>query len=162
MEKQTITEESEIHKEWAKEVAEMTMEKLLEFIRKLTNDYNHDYGTVCHAVACAAIAAAKAVMRTDACNGITGFQAGAIQWEIIKLWGLYPEGSNLRMIDYNDLLYPQYWYKFKAIKPSVWEETKKKAKKLLAVENYGSELVRKHWQSIVNDVVPFGLLVEES
>ena len=37
-----------------------------------------DYGTVCHAIALSAVA------RT-AQGGITGFQAGAVMWEFIKI-----------------------------------------------------------------------------
>ena len=74
---QQITEEMGIHKEWMKRARDMTMADLPEFLRELTEDYDHDYGTICHAIAAAAVAAAWSVERTPQ-GGITGFQAGAI------------------------------------------------------------------------------------
>lgn len=67
-EKKSITEQDKIHEEWYKEASEMTLENLPEFLRKLTEDYSHDYGTICHAISAAAAAAAWAVEKSP-CGG---------------------------------------------------------------------------------------------
>lgn len=151
-----ITEEMGVHKEWAKEVDGMSMEKLPEFLRKLTEDYEHDYGTICHAIACGAAATAKAINRSP-CGGITGFQAGAVMWEMIKLWGVFGDGP-LRMLCIDDMLYPQYEYKFTSIRKDQLEYLQERAKKLLA-ENHGVPRVRDHWHAIAAGKIPFGYAV---
>lgn len=157
---QTITEEMGIQKEWAKECDEMTLEKLPEFIRKLTQDYQHDYGTICHAIACGAIATAKAIDRSPA-GGITGFQAGCIQWQMIKLWGIFDKGP-LRMVQYNKMLYPQYESIFqKTISQSTWDYLQKEAKENLGKAFFGSVEVKAHWESIAAGKVPFGYSIKE-
>src|SRR5690349_20327046 len=73
--KTPITEESGEHKQWYVDAhaPEMTLETLPEFLRHLTEDYHHDYGTICHALAAGAIATAYAMDRSPQ-GGITGFQ----------------------------------------------------------------------------------------
>ena len=79
-----------------------------EFIKKLNDQYEHDYGTVCHAMAAVAVQAAKAFNDSEQ-GGITGFQAGAVMWEFIKRF-MHLEGP-MRLVQYNDMLYPQYFEK---------------------------------------------------
>ena len=55
--KQQITEEMKIHDGWYKEAKKQTVETLPEFVRHLTEDYSHDYGTICYAVEAGAIGA---------------------------------------------------------------------------------------------------------
>ena len=58
MEKKIITEGMHIQDEWYKETnSDMTTKKFPEFFRHLSEDYVHDYGTVCHAMAAVALAA---------------------------------------------------------------------------------------------------------
>ena len=126
-----IKEEDGIHKEWHKEAKEMTMEKLPEFIRKLTEDYGHDYGTIVHALTAGAIGTMWAMDRTPH-GGIAGFQAGCIMWQFIREWNKSGNKCGMALLDYDNLLYPQYEYKFdKAITPSAWEAIQKEAKKHL-------------------------------
>lgn len=51
MTKEPINETDGIHEQWMPVAQEMTMEGLPEFLRHLTEDYHHDYGTICHAIA---------------------------------------------------------------------------------------------------------------
>jgi hypothetical protein len=155
-----ISEEMGIHKEWMVEAKEMTVEKLPEFVRKLTEDYRHDYGTICHAIAAAAVAAAWAVERSPT-GGISGFQAGCVMWEIIRGWGAFggPD-SPLRIQNLDDLLYPQYRDKFTSISKEVWLRLKAKAAENLEGP-HGTDNVRAHWQSIVDGRVPFGFSVSD-
>lgn len=155
-----ITEESGVHKEWKVEVDDMTMEKLPAFLRKLTEDYDHDYGTICHAIAAGAIATAKAMNRTPN-GGITGFQAGCIMWQMAELWGVWDKGPK-RLLSYENLLYPQYSDKFRTIPRDTWEWAQAQAKEKLArddLENVSPNVV-KHWKSIALGNIPFGLKLE--
>jgi hypothetical protein len=153
-----ITESMNVHLAWYDEAKGMTLEELPSFLDRLQNFYTHDYGTICHAIAASAIATAWA-MNKGPQGGITGFQAGAVMWEFIRHWG------NLRgpitMMTYEDMLYPQFEHKYKTISQNTFDWMQEQAKNLLAEDAHASREVRKHWQSIVNGVVPFGYTIED-
>jgi len=161
--KTTITEEQKIHEEWYKEARKMTMEKLPVFLKKLMNDYNHDYGTICHALAAGAIATIWAMDRTVQ-GSITGFQAGCVMWSFIQYWNHENNQCGLKLIDYDKLLYPQYEDHFdKIISPDTWEQIKKTAlQKIKDKDEFVHPDVLAHWQSIVNDNIPFGFRVKQN
>lgn len=152
-----ITEEMHVHDAWYKEARDMTAEKLPEFVRKLSHDYDHDYGTICHAITAAAIGAAWSVERSPS-GGITGFQAGAVMWEFMRHWNRI-EGP-ARLLDYNDLLFPQMEHKFRCISPETWKDIQEKAKAKLSDTSGADTSVVAHWQSIADGNIPFGLQVE--
>jgi hypothetical protein len=158
--KTRITEEMGIHEEWYERAREMDQENLDDFINELINGYVHDYGTICHAIAAAGVAASYAIERSKA-GGITGFQAGAVKWEYLRNWDTSLQDKPLRMVDYSNLLYPQYRRDFTSIKKSTWEWVQKEAKNRLdelpESEFGASENVIKHWESIDDGEVPFGL-----
>jgi hypothetical protein len=157
MSKKQITEEDKVHEKWYEEARDMTPDKLPEFIRKLTEDYSHDYGTICHAVAAAAIGAAWSVDHSPA-GGITGFQAGCIMWSFIQKW--MSKDGPMRLVDYSNMLYPQYNHAFeKKINKDTWEWLQKEAKKNLKASPQAHENVVEHWQSIADGYVPFGYVV---
>lgn len=154
---EAITEAMGVHKAWYEDAKVQTVDTLPEFMRHLAEDYQHDYGTICHALAAVAIGAAWAMERTPQ-GGITGFQAGAVMWEFIRHWN--HSGDNpMRLIDFGDLLYPQCSHKFVTISSETWAWAQERAKTLLA-EGRGVPDVRAHWQSVANGVVPFGLTVD--
>lgn len=157
MERQKITE-SKAREEWMSEAKKQTLETPPAFLKKLTEDYEHDYGTICHAIAAAGIGAAWAVERTPQ-GGITGFQAGAIMWEMIEGWGVFGEGPK-RMTTFNDMLYPQYSRKFRSITPDTWAWLQNKAKENLKDPENVSPNVLAHWESVAAGEVPFGYRVE--
>ena len=160
-----ITEKDGLQNEWYERAKKISNEKeLTEFINELTTKYEHDYGTICHAIAAAAIGAAWCVDRSPQ-GGITGFQAGAIMWQFIQVWnsgGSYNKNP-LRLLDYGDLLYPQYEYKFKAINADTWKWVREQANELLKSNNKEKvdRAVWLHWDSIRRGIIPFGLTVEE-
>lgn len=157
-----ITEKDGLQKKWYAEANEIkTREALDKFITKLTTEYNHDYGTICHAVAAAALAAAHVVDASPQ-GGITGFQASCIMWEFIRNWdsGIY-QGAPLRMVNYRDLLYPQYEYRFTEISQEIWEWVQEKAKNELRNTKSVCDNVKNHWKTIANGTVPFGLRVKQ-
>jgi hypothetical protein len=128
MERKQITEEMKIQEEWYKEARDMTLDKLPDFLNKLTEQYYHDYGTICYAISAAAIAAARSVDRSSA-GGISGFQAGAVMWEFICQWNFSHNKTGLRLIDYDNFLYPQYAEEFdKVLSYGVWKAIQKEAR----------------------------------
>jgi hypothetical protein len=177
-----ITEEDGIQEEWYREAKGMTLHRLPEFLRKLDRDYDHDYGTICHALAAGAVAAATALDRGSG-GGITGFQAGAVFWEFYRHW--MAEDGPAALVVYEHMLYPQYEYRFqKTIGKSIWEWIQEEAKKRLQaagdneatiktyvtedgdLRSYESRFchpdVYAHWQAIASGQVPFGYRVEET
>lgn len=150
-----MTKESGIHKVWYKEAEskKMTIETLPVFLKKLTEEYGHDYGTICHAITAGALATARAIDRSPS-GGITGFQAGCIMWDFIKHWMHYE--NPMRLVDFGDMLYPQHETKFTHIKSSVWKWLQEKAKRNLKKESQACPAVLKHWQKIADGVIPFG------
>lgn len=93
--------------------------------------------------------------------GITGFQAGCLMWEMVKKYGMYPEGTPLRIVDFSNLLYPQYASKFNSITPETWSWAQSEAKKKLAeadAERWHPNVIS-HLRSVADGKVPFGLKV---
>ena len=155
--KETVREEDHPEKEWFKEAGDMKLDKLQEFMDRMLNHYNHDYGTIVHAVSACAIAAAWA-----ACDvaGLTGFQAGFVMWDFIREWNHRKNECGMKLVDYDNLLYPQYRERMdKVISKDTWELLQKKAKELLQTEPDAHFRVQMHWQSIVDGDVPFGYKV---
>jgi hypothetical protein len=155
-----ITEDDKPQLDWFKRAADpsMTLETLSEFLRELTEDYEHDYGTICHAITAAALAAARAVDRSPT-GGITGFQAGCVMWGFISEWQ-HLQGEPLRLVKFQNMLYPQYENDFgRTISKNTWDWLQKRALELLAENDRGNPEVRAHWQSIADGKVPFGYRV---
>ena len=169
MSKIIATEEMRPQDEWFKQAKEQTLETLPEFINHVMNEYDHDYGTVVHAISACAIAAAWAANREEgASGGITGFQAGFIMWDFIRQWSYMNNKTGMRLINYDDLLYPQYANKFeKTITSSTWEHVQKEAKAKIDEAHddaHGYQVhpdVLAHWQSIADGKPPFGFTVKE-
>jgi hypothetical protein len=151
---QEIKEEDGLQKEWYAEAREMTMEKLPAFLEKITTQYKHDYGTICHAISSAAIAAAWAVEHTPQ-GGITGFQAGCIMWEFITHWMTEYADKPIRLVSYEKMLYPQYNNEFTTITKDTWEWLQKEATRKLAESPDAHPNVVHQWKTIVNGQVPF-------
>lgn len=159
-----ITEESiDVLNQWKEDARKMTMEELPEFLRKLTQDYSHDYGTICHALAAGAVATAHAMNQTPQ-GGITGFQAGAIMWEFIKGWDTSKALVPLRLLDYSAMLFPQNMKNFTTISGDSFKWLQEKAQANIEMNDKGEEVapsVRAHWGSIVAGDVPFGFKLNE-
>lgn len=162
MDKITITEEMHLEKEWFESAKKQTLETLPAFMNHVLNDYCHDYGTIVHAISACALAAVSAADESEQ-GGITGFQAGCVMWDFIKQWGYLSNKCGLMIVDYDNMLYPQYENKFnnKEIPQSIWERLQKQAEELLKTEKgYAHEKVIAHWQSIIAGNVPFGYKVK--
>jgi hypothetical protein len=154
--------EQECRIEWQQEARAQTLETLPAFLAKLAA-YPHDYGTICVAIGAAAIGAAWALERSPS-GGITGFQAGAVQWEFIRHWDASGAGDNpQKLLNYGNLLYPQYADYFTTLSPETWAWAQEEAKRQIAKAEANGGIagrVREHWESIASGNIPFGLSVE--
>ena len=163
MEKIQVTEEMRPEVEWFKQAKQQTPETLSTFVDHVMNDYLHDYGTVCHAIAACAVAAAWAANRAPgAQGGITGFQAGFVMWDFVRHWSYENNKTGMRLLDYDKLLYPQHEKDFdKVIPQEIWEAVQRQAKLELESKEYAHPDVVAHWRGIVAGHVPFGFVVKE-
>jgi len=162
MKREIITEDMHPEKEWFEQAQKQTIEILPDFMNHLMNDYCHDYGTVCHAVAACALAAVYAANKSES-GGITGFQAGFVMWDFIRQMNYRSNECGMKLLNYDDMLYPQYAYKFeKTIAPDTWKALQEAAEKKIEQDSeYAHPEVMKHWKSVADGVIPFGYQVKE-
>lgn len=162
MSRKPITEDMRLQDEWYKRAYSMKPDDFPDFFREMTEDYVHDYGTVCHAMAAIGLAAMCAFNKSEgARGGITGFQAGCVMWEVIRHMNYEDDKCGLRLLNMDDLLYPQYEHKFCSISSNTWEAVQKEAQKRLSERSTDHPDVVAHWKSIVNGKIPFGLRIED-
>ena len=157
MTKQAISEEMGVHKDWPEEARKVKdLDELVAFAKRLGEDYEHDYGTICHATSAVILAAGHAFDSTY--GGITGFQAGCVMWGFVREW-LHQKGP-LKLVKYEDMLFPQYDEELeKTIPQETWRWLQREAKERLAANGSMADAVRKHMQSIADGKVPFGYTV---
>lgn len=154
-------DEASARKEWQERAKAMTLADLPEFLRELSEDYQHDYGTICVAIGAAAVAAAWAMEKSPQ-GGITGFQAGAITWEMIQGWnGSMIGETGARLQNFDDLLFPQYAEKFTSIGSDTWKRLQEKAAANLREKSHAHPNVIAHWRSVAEGNVPFGLHIAD-
>ena len=131
MSKEIVTEEMHPEKAWFAEAKRIKEDELPDFIERIVHGYEHDYGTACHAIAACALAAAWATSG-DKDIGLSGFQAGFVMWDFIKNWTKTGNECGLRLVDYDDMLYPQYEEKLdKVIDEYTWKALQAKARQNL-------------------------------
>lgn len=96
--------------------------------------------------------------------GMTAFQMSWVMWQVIDQTLLSEHDCGMRLLNYDDMLYPQYEHRFgKTIDDDTWGRLQEKAAKLVE-ENKKSEFpacreVAAHWKSIADGNVPFGYTV---
>jgi hypothetical protein len=146
---------------WKEEARQVkTPEQLAAFVKKLTTEYRHDYGTICHAVH-AAMKAALRVVDAAPQGGITGFQASCIGWMLIDDMFMCAADAPKALVQYENMLYPQYADSFGSISSDTWKWLQDAAKKKLAeIEtNSAHPNIVAHWKSVAGGNVPFGFRV---
>jgi len=148
----------EIMKKWREESRKQTLETLPAFIEEIKS-YKHCYSSIVTGMASAANATISALDRSE-CGGITGFQSVCLMWEMVGLL-TFKEGP-MKLISFEDMLYPQNEEKFsKVMTKKTFECLQDKATELLKDKMFSAHPdVKKHWQSIVDGVVPFGYEIE--
>ncbi len=137
------------------ETHNISLENFEEYIKGLLEE-NHDYCSAPDAVAKAGLAAMYLMSNK---LGITGFQASYALWDVIKEWQYSDNKTGLRLVNYDDLLYPQYADKMTSISADVWAKLQEEAANKLGSHKDAHPRVLAHWQSIVDGNVPFGLKV---
>lgn len=125
-----------------------TPEELLAYITGLV-ERPHDYGTCCYAMSMAAVAAYNFVAHK---LGVTGFQASCADLDILKRTRGFSWG---RILNYEDLLFPQYCDEehYPSAKtllrdPKVAAELKVRAEKKLAEVPDAAGPVVDHWKKL--------------
>lgn len=154
--------EQELRKTWMARARDksMTIDTLPSFLKEMAEQHPHDYGSICLAIAAAALAAATAMDRS-AQGGITGFQAGVVMWEFMAGWQQWPEnGVGHRLQNLDNLLYPQYDYQSLTISPESAKRLRERARETLAEEGPMDSRVRAHMKKVAEGWIPFGLKVE--
>ena len=135
-----------------------SFEDLESFLVDIKDNYNTDYDT-------AVIAVAEAILATayffSYDYGLTGSQAGCVMWEFIRKYMYTTNRCGLRMLDYDEMLLPQYEFCFdKSISKETWGSVQKEAKRRLdKYSETAAPQVKRHWENIVNGIIPFGFIV---
>jgi len=147
---------------WFEEAKKVTPKTLPRFIDMLIHGYEHDYGTICHAMSAAALAGAYALEHSPQ-GGITGFQSGFVMWGFLRNW-LSVDGP-LSLIQWRNLLYPQHVKDFPItiMDQETMDYLQAEAKKLLADPENGDGFthpeVKAHWERLAAGQPPEGLKV---
>jgi hypothetical protein len=119
--------------------------QLYKYIRSLLK-IKHDYGTCVYAMSMSATATFYYVAHK---LGVSGFQASCADMDILRRTRHYEHG--FMIIDYKNLLYPQYWtpehfptpqYLFEKNKDHLLQEVDN----LLENNNSACKEVRDHWE----------------
>jgi len=152
------TEESMIHVQWFEEASKITLDTLGDFIKKLMNDYELDYGSVVHAMS-AGVGATISAMNNSDQGGITGFQAGCLMWEILQKQFNVEFPS--RIVRFENMLFPQYENEFKSIPYDTWVWLRERASQLLETKPNMADSVKRHMKTIADGQVPFGYRIEK-
>ena len=94
-----------------------TIEELTEYIQSLI-DMKHDYGTSAYSMSLAGVAAFNFI---GSKLGTTGFQASCADLDMIRRTRAIK--GPFRLVDFSNMLYPQYEYKFHSqhISKDIWE-----------------------------------------
>lgn len=133
-----------------------TIETLPAFMEEILS-MDQTYESIVTAIGVCAVAAAWAANHHPN-GGITAWQASFVMWEFIARWMGMEDSVGMKLIDFDDMIYPQYDYKFndRTISASTFENLQEKAKNFLETKKYASKEVKAHWKSIVAGTVPFG------
>jgi hypothetical protein len=130
---------------------------LTKYLKDIEENYNCGYGEAPRAIAQASLAVAWYLSNKF---GITGLQAGRVMWDFIRDWNYTGNKCGLKIVDYDNMLFPQYDYKFeKTISQEVFSALQEEAKKKLETKENVHPEVLLHWTKIANGEVPFGYTV---
>lgn len=136
-----------------------SFDDLVSFLQRVKDNCNTGYSIAPRAIAQAALATAR-YLASD--FGITGFQAGFVMWDFIFDWQYTSNKCGIKIVNYDDMLYPQYNYEFeKTISKYTFEALQKEARESLEDKRYAHSNVVNHWKSIVDGSVPFGYVVKD-
>ena len=136
-----------------------SFDDLTTFLQRVKDTCNTGYGAAPRAIAQAALATAWYLSSEF---GITGFQASFVMWDFIMGWQYLNNKCGMRIVDYDDMLYPQYEYKFdKIISKETFETLQKEARNNLLNRESAHPDVISHWLDIVSGKPPFGYTIND-
>lgn len=140
-----------------------TKKDLDKLLNEIIESKDLDYGKIVYAI-CGAMKATCNYIDNSKVGGITGFQAGFIGWEMIKEYTItYNNQFGMKILNYGDLLYPRYEYKFeKTITKDTWEALREQAYENIRNIPDAHPNVLNHWKSIIDGEVPFGFVIKEN
>jgi hypothetical protein len=122
-----------------------TVEELNAYIKGLV-EQQHDYGTCVYAMSMSAVATFNYVARK---LQVTGFQASCADLDILHRTRNWKWGT---LLNYEELLYPQYQYKFKNFEQLLEENKVELAKRAKDLMQKDKDLVHKsvwsHWERL--------------
>lgn len=152
-------DDKDIIDSWYKRASEVTPETFGDFINELLHGYDLDYGAKIHAAAACTIAMFNAC---DDIFGFSGFQSSASIMQVLYKMNYRCNKTGIRVIDYDEMLYPQYKDKFRSIPQNTWEALRKRADELIAESEWIADpSVLHHWMSISSGIVPFGYYISD-
>ena len=151
-----------IWESWFKEATNCRLDdgSLQKFLDHLKNDYLHDYGTSARATAAAAFATAIAFAQYE---GLTGYQWGYVAMDVLGRMSFPNNKLGFMVIDYDDLLYPQYEHRFTERKISAEgaQKLRQEAKaRISGNDGVVHPEVMAWWQKLANGQFPEWLKVE--
>lgn len=154
--KKSITEatDKQVIEQWFNDAkGKDGVKSLDEFYRHLTQDYQHDYGTCCHAIIAMAVAAIEKMSREF---GITGFQHSCVMWGIIRREFRDHNKLGLRLLDYDNLLYPQFQDEFRQIEISEEQAEKIRKQAQANIDEGGmvAPAVEEWWKKLASGWLP--------
>lgn len=155
-----MKKEFEIKKELQDKRKEIkTFDDLVEYLKDIKDNYGCGYGGAPKAIAQASVAVADYLSSEF---GITGFQASFAMWDFIRDYVYTGNKCGLRIINYDDMLYPQYGFKFqKTITSETFNALQRQARKNLKEYQSAAERVALHWQKVANGEAPFGYRISD-
>lgn len=124
----------------------------LALIVETLSERTHDYGTCVYAMSIAAEAAFNLIAHK---LGVTGFQASCADMDVLRRTRRLKDG--FQILNYNDLLYPQYEHNFSecswaALLHKNKDSLREKAKSLLTESPNAHPDVLVHWQRLAEAV----------
>lgn len=152
-------DDKDIIDNWYKRAREVTPKTFGDFINELLHGYDLDYGAKIHAAAACTIAM---FIACDDIFSFSSFQYGAAVMQILYKLNYPCNETGIRVIDYDNMLYPQHENKFRSIRQNTWELLRKRADELIAERQLTADpSVLNHWKSISLGIVPFGYYISD-
>ena len=134
---------------------------LKNLLDHIANDYNLDYGTQAKATAAVAFAAASAFANEAR---LTHFQWEAASMDLLGRMMCPFNKLGYEFLDYDDLMYPQYEYRFteRKISAAGAKKLKEEAQKMLDKDGgyYAAPYVRDWWKKLARGEFPSWLIVK--
>lgn len=152
---ETSAEFKELEQSWYEEINTLTSQsKLNNFIAKLSNGYEHDFGTSLHALACIV----NATIRFYG-GGLHPLQANYLMWLIVRNTFGYNDQIGLKFVGFENILDPNYTNKLNIAK-EVHNTIIEIAESKLAICD--DEKEKKHLEKIIGGWLPDYCELEES